>query len=198
MIRKIVFVLVAVFISTLVSAQDYKSEIKKDYKTYTDLLAKQEFSKAFEFITPDFFTYVPKEDLLNYYKQTYSNTEIAYSVDNYTIITTGKLNTIKGKSYVLLNTSAMVTIKVLGKQGEAQAKKEERAFQIKLIMEQLPGTKKVTLNETTYTITAIQQKKVYAISENGKTNWKFLDLEKDSVEIYSQILPEALVKELSK
>jgi hypothetical protein len=102
------------------------------------------------------------------------------------------------KFYVLLNYSSPIKMKFINndEQEESEVEHKLRMNMLKLSMEQTFGSENVTYDEKTEFFDIIAQKQAYAISKNGKSDWKFLVVEKKQKFILDKLLPAQLVEKI--
>lgn len=177
-------------------AQDYKKEIETEFMEYVNLLVDMEFEKSMDYILPEFFEIIPKSQMIVLMEQTFNNPSIEIELKNPRIIKTDDSQKIDGKYYSLLTYSNQMNIKILGDEEETEDDKKVRINLTKVSFENTFGSDHVIYNEETGFFEIQTEKDVYAISDNGEADWKFLTLEKTQKAILEKLLPEKLTKKL--
>lgn len=181
---------------TWLFAQDVKQEIAKEFTAYQDAIAAGAFEEAMEYIAPDFFSIYPREDIVTLMEQSFSNSSITFEIKDLKIENIADSEAIDGKHYALLDYSNVLHMKFYQEENESEEKKKSRIAMTRLSLEQTFGSNNVSYNPTTDFFGVRAAKSVYAISENGKTDWKFLVLEKEQEEILRRLLPHELVNRM--
>lgn len=190
--RKLI-TLVLVLSATWLSAQDVKQHIANEFTAYQDAIAAGDFEVAMEYISPDFFTIYPKESIIELMETTFNNPSITFEIKDLKIENIEDLKEIDGKHYALLNYSNRMLMKFHQEGEENEENKKSRLAMTQLSLEQTFGSNNVQYDPKTDFFGVAAGKSVYAISANGKTDWKFLVLEKDQKEILQRILPRELL-----
>lgn len=191
--------LIALFLllsGTMLFAQDVKQEIAKEFTAYQDAIASGEFETAMEHVTPEFFSIYPKKDIISLMEKTYNNPDITFEIKDMKIENIEDTEEIDGKHYALLSYSNLMNIKFAPTEGESEENKKSRIGMTRISLEQTFGSNNVSYDPSTDFFGVKASKSVYAISENGKTNWKFLVVEKGQEEVLRRLLPQQLVNKM--
>jgi len=183
-------------ICTIGIAQDYKKNIESEFSEYLSSIVDMEFEKSMEYITPEFFEIVPKSQMINLMEQTFNNPSMEFEIKNPKILSVNDSQKIENKFYSLLTYSNQMNMKINNEEEETEDEKKMRINMTKLSFQQTFGAENVKYNEETDFFEIQSQKDVYAISENGKTDWKFLVIEKKQKIILDKILPKELADKI--
>ena len=183
-------------ICTIGIAQDYKKNIESEFSEYLNSIVNMEFEKSMEYITPEFFEIIPKSQLITLMEQTFNNPSMEFEIKNPKILSVNDSQQIENKYYSLLTYSNQMNMKINNEEEETEDEKKMRINMTKLSFEQTFGAENVKYNEETDCFEIQSQKDVYAISENGKTDWKFLVIEKKQKMILNKILPKELADKI--
>lgn len=183
-------------ICTIGNAQDYKKELKKEFNQYLSTIVNMEFEKSMEYITPEFFEIIPKAQMIKAMKMAFNNPGMEFEIKNPKILKVNDKKEIENKYYSLLTYSNQLNMKIKGEEGETKDEKTTRINLTKLSLEKTFGSGKVVYNEKTEFFEIQSQKDVYAISKNGKSDWKFLVIEKKQKMILEKILPKELSEKI--
>ncbi|QDO94571.1 hypothetical protein FNB79_11540 [Formosa sediminum] len=191
-------ILTVLFLSfcTVGFAQDYKKNIESEFNDYLNSIVNMDFEKSMEYITPEFFEIIPKTQLITIMEQTFNNPSMEFEIINPKIISVADAEKIDSKHYAILSYSSEMNIKINSSAEETETQENNRLSLTKASFEQTFGAENVSYNTETgvYNINAV--KDAYAISENGKTDWKFLVIEKSQKIILEKILPKTLIDRL--
>lgn len=177
-------------------AQDYKKNIESEFSAYLNSIVNMEFEKSMEYITPEFFEIVPKSQMIALMEQTFNNPTMEFEILNPKILSVNDFQKIENKYYSLLTYSNQLNIKINSEDQETKDEKEMRINLTKQSFEQTFGAENVKYNEKSDFFEIQSQKDVYAISENGITDWKFLVIEKKQRMILDKILPKELAEKI--
>jgi hypothetical protein len=195
-IKRTLLTILFLTICTIGIAQDYKENIKSEFTEYLNALVNKEFEKSFEYIAPEFFEIVPKSQMIKLMEQTFNNPTMEIEIKNPKILTINDSEIIENKYYSQLTYSNQMNFKMNSEEEETDDEKKMRINLTKLSFEQSFGAENVKYNEKTDFFEIYSEKDVFGISINGKTNWKFLVLDKDSKIILDKILPKVLAEKI--
>lgn len=182
--------------TTLGYAQDIKQTINQEFMAYQDAIINKEFEKSLDYIIPGLFEIYPRQQMLQLMENTFNDPTIKYEIKNTAINQIEDIKEIEGKFYALLTYSNQMNIKYLGDEKDTEEQKKAKAGFIKVSLENTFGSNNVAYNPATEFFEVKAEKNVYAISENGKTDWKFLMIEKEQKVIMDQLLPAELASKI--
>jgi hypothetical protein len=178
------------------SSQDFKKTIEKEFKDYNNLIEKLEFEKSMQYLPQEFIELFSKSQFIKMMNQTYNNPSFKYEIKHLKIDNINDLQKIENKYYTSFNFSGNILIKTNRRINEDDEDFLNRIKKAKLSMEQSLGKDKVNLIDSQTTISINSFKKVIAISNNGKSDWKFLVLGKNQNEIAKKILPKQIIEKI--
>jgi hypothetical protein len=192
-IRSLLFSFVLLHSTAL--CQEYKSAIESRFNEYISALIDKDFRKSMDYISPDFFTIVPKEQIIAMMDQTFNNPEIEIVLKEPKILKIEDSELIEKKYYSLLTYSNKMNMKFLRKDAEAETEEDykSRIGIIQSSFEENFGPGNVRYNEETAFFEINVEKQVYAISADGKTGWQFLVVEKKQKPMLQKLLPKQLL-----
>ncbi|TKC03574.1 hypothetical protein [Pedobacter cryotolerans] len=177
--------------------ENYKENLNKDFIEYNDLILKQEFEKAMNFMLPKFFEIIPKNQMVLLMKQVYNNPDLEFKADKPKDIEYGKLKKIEENYYSKITYSYDIKMKFNNaEESEDEDRRKLNENLIKLALEKTFGSGNLKFNEKTkfYEIHSI--KNAFGISENGTSDWKFVVVEPKQKFILEKILPKELTEKL--
>jgi len=195
-IKKTLLTILFLTICTVGISQDYKKKIESEFTEYLNSIVNMEFEKSMEYITPEFFEIVPKSQMIKLMEQTFNNPAMEIEIKNPKILTVNDSQNIENKYYSLLTYSNQMNMKINGEESETADEKTTRINLTKLSLEQTFGSENVKYNDETGFFEIQSQKEVYAFSENGESDWKFLVIEKKQKMILDKLLPKELAEKI--
>lgn len=173
--------------------QDYKTEIRSDFTAYLDALTKKQFEKSTAYLVPGLFEIIPKAQMIKAMEQAFNNPDMEFELKDSRILSVNDSKLIQQKYYAMMTYSNMMNMRFKAEKGETVQDKKDRIEMLRESMAQTFGEKNVTYNSATDYFEIYSEKEVYAISDNGKTEWKFLVLEKNQKALLEKLLPAELV-----
>lgn len=197
--KKAVFTITLFLVTTISFAQDYKTNIKTEFSEYLHTIINKEFEKSMNYIVPEFFEFFPKSQMIEMMDQLFNNPEMEFELKDAEIKTINDAQKIEDKYYAFLTYSNQMNIKfLLDDEGEEQTADEKKMYNniMMLSFEKTFGEGNVNYDEETEFYEIYVEKDVYAVSVNGKTDWKFLVIEKGQQALLSKILPKELADTL--
>ncbi|PPK95826.1 hypothetical protein LY01_01419 [Nonlabens xylanidelens] len=195
-IQKQLITLLFITVSSIALAQETKNQIQADFTNYLNSIVNMELEKSLDYMPTEFFDIIPKAKMLEVMKQTFNNPDMEIDIKNPTILKIDDAQKIENKYYSLLTYSSQMDMKINGEEHETEEDKKLRISMTKTAFQQSFGAENVVYNDTTGFFEIQSQKDVYGISDNGKTGWKFLVLEKNQKVILEKLLPAQLIQDL--
>ena len=173
--------------TTKLQTEAYKTNIKTDFTEYINLVKNQAFEKSMDYLYEPFFEIMPKEKVIEMLERTFNDTAISISFGASEILNVKNYKKINEEFYSLLSYSSITNMKF-----NTEMKNEFmlHAYQLQF------GKKNVKYNNSTNTYEIYVEKKVYAISDNGKTNWTFLTINKYQKDLLRKLLPKQIVNSI--
>ena len=178
-------------VKTLIENQN---TIRIDFNNYLEAIVSKEFSKSMDYIVPEFFEIFPKEQMIKVMEQTFNNPEMEFELKDPKILEIGKIKEVDDRFYSKLRYSNLMNMKIVSEEEETEEEKKMRNNLMKLSFEQTFGSGNVEYNSETEFFQIYSEKEVIAISDNGKTEWKFLVVEEKQKFILEKIVPEEVLK----
>src|SRR5690554_6720833 len=189
-----------IFVSNLTFGQtneNYQENLNKDFVEYNDLILKQEFEKSMEYMLPDFFEIIPKNQMIMLMKQVYNNPDLEFKMDKPKNITYGEPKKIEEQYYSEITYSYDIQMKF--KNIEESDDEEQNGLTrnlTKLQLEKTFGSGNVKFNKETEFYEIHSVKNAFGISENGTSDWKFVVVEPKQKFILEKILPKELTEKI--
>ncbi|MEO9952976.1 hypothetical protein [Nonlabens sp.] len=195
-IKKKLITLLFIAVSTVTLAQETKNEIQADFTNYLNSIVNMELEKSLDYMPTEFFDIIPKAKMLEVMKQTFNNPDMEIDIKNPTILKIDDAQKIENKYYSLLTYSSQMNMKINGDGQETEEDKKLRISMTKTAFQQSFGAENVAYDDKSGFFEIQSEKDVYGISDNGKTGWKFLVLEKNQKAILEKLLPAQLIENL--
>lgn len=195
-IKKQLVTILFIAISTIAIAQDTKNEIQVDFTNYLNSIVNMELEKSLNYMPDEFFEIIPKVKMLEAMKQAFDNPSMEIEIKNPIILKIDDAQKIENKYYSLLTYSSQMNMKINGEGQETEEDKSMRISLTKTAFQETFGSENVVYDEKSGFFEIQSEKDVYGISQDGKTGWKFLVLEKNQKMILEKLLPAQLIKDL--
>jgi hypothetical protein len=186
-----------VFILILSSCASSKQvQIKEQFSEYLNAYQSEQFEKAADFITEEYFEYFPREMLISSLKKVYTDTEKTEMVnENFRITNISKPTLIDDKYYSLITFSGVKKRRYLNDKRAEESENEflERMYQVEKGMQRAFGENNVKYDvESKYFIIIFEQS-YYGILNENDTKWKFLIVDEGQQKILKQLIPNELL-----
>lgn len=188
------------FVSSLTfgqSDESYKENINKDFIDYNELILRQEFEKSMDYMLPEFFEIIPKNQMVMLMQQIYNNPDLEFKMDKPKDIVYGEPRKIEEKYYSEITYSYNINMKFKSiEEGEDEKQQELTKTLTKLSLEKTFGSGNVKYDDETEFFEIHLIKNAFGISKNGKSDWKFVVVEPKQKFILEKILPKELTEKL--
>lgn len=191
------FAITLILLTHFASAQNSKSVIEARFNEYLTALVSKDFNKAMNYLPDDFFKIVPKNHMIEALEKAFNTPGVEFELRMPKIMAIGDVFQEEKKYYSLLKYSNIMIMKI--RDGEDNLTKEEKENKFNVIQNSLNnsfGAENVKLNEKDDSFEIYSEKDAYAVSNDGKTNWRFLVLEKDQKPILKKLLPAKLYQKI--
>lgn len=192
--------LLLVLISNLTFGQTdekHKENLNKDFIEYNGLILNQDFEKAMNFMLPEFFEIIPKNQMILLMKQVYNNPDLEFKMGKPKDIGYGNPKKIGEKYYSEIIYSYDIEMKFNNlEESEDDEQNELTRNLTKLSLEKTFGSGNVNFNKETEFYEIHSRKNAFGISENGISDWKFVIVEPKQKFILEKILPQELTEKL--
>ncbi len=194
--KKVLFTLLLIIPIFNSYSQNTSNQLKKEFNSYMELCMNEDFEKLMDYVIDDFFTYIPKDQLIAVFKNIYNNPSMKFKLLNPKVLNVGESNLIEEKHYAIIEYS--VTISILFIQESPLSPEELETFNATMLstFRTQYGADNVKLDTKTQTFLINTQQKVACKSDNGNDHWKFITLEKNTLQILNKFLPESIVKQI--
>lgn len=179
--------------------ETFKENLNKDFIEYNDLILNQEFEKSMDYMLPEFFEIIPKNQMILLMQQIYNNPDLEFQADKPKDIVYGELNKIEERYYSEITYSYDIKMKFKNlEESEDEEQNDLNKNLLKLTLEKTFGSGNVIFNQETefYEIHSI--KNAFGVSQNGMTDWKFVVIEPKQKFILEKILPKELTEKIIK
>lgn len=177
--------------------ETFKENLNKDFIEYNDFILNQEFEKSMDYMLPEFFEIIPKNQMILLMQQIYNNPDLEFQADKPKDIVYGELNKIEERYYSEITYSYDIKMKFKNlEESEDEEQNDLKKNLLKLTLEKTFGSGNVIFNQETefYEIHSI--KNAFGVSQNGMTDWKFVVIEPKQKFILEKILPKELTEKI--
>ena len=176
-------------------AQDYKTDIETEFMNYLQTIIDRDFEKSMDYLTEDFFTLVPREQMIGAMEQIFNNPAVEFSLKDPKVIGVEDRQVIDNKQYALLTYSNVLFMKfVMEEAPESEEDAQLMSSYMKASLESTFGEGNVKYDAETEFFEIYSEKKVCAISSTEKDEWKFLVLENAQKPMLAKLLPKEIME----
>lgn len=182
-------------LSSLLSAQDYQKNIQSDFNDYWSLLADGNYEQAVDYLPPEFLELASREMTVEVMRSTFESPLFDIKIGQAELVTIPKPQKLEGKYYALVDHMSPVKMRLKKDDNLSEDNYNLQKEFFQKVFEQQFGPEQLSYDEETDFFTIRASKQLYAISENGQTDWKFIILLEEGGEYLQQFLPEALWQE---
>jgi hypothetical protein len=185
--------------SIVAFGQEYKKAIEQQFLDYNNLIINKEFEKSMTFVPDEVFEIIPREQMIIVMEKTFNNPGFEFELKTPKIKEISRARKIDGKFYSFLTYSSLIEMKFLNDEQEEETENEQklRVNMIKLSLEESFGSENVKYDEVEDVFEVNAQKQAYAISNNGKEDWKFLVIDTKQKFLLDKLLPKKLADKIN-
>lgn len=175
-----------------------QQSIKSDFISYLDAIISKDFDKSMDYIIPEFFDLIPKSMMIDIMEETFNNPEMEFDLKEPKIMYLGKIKNVEGRYYSKLKYSNLMDVKFIDDEEEEETTEvegeEEMLHSLMMLsFEKTFGKGNVTYDETNNIYKILSKKDVIAISDNGKSDWKFLVIEEAQRFLLEELVPKQVI-----
>ena len=185
--NRIILVFLLTSASFAVTGQTYKDEVRSRFTEYITFLTNKQYAKAIEYMNPEIFNMIPKEQMSQVLEMTFNNPDFDFQLGKWAIVSMNDKKTIKGQDYVKLAYSNELRMRFHAKDGKlpdtATAKKN---------LAGMFGQGNVKYDAKTQFYTIQATKNVVANAASGK-KWTFIVIEERQKPLLEQFIPKELL-----
>lgn len=204
LLKKQLVTLCLLCISVVSYSQDYKTEIKTQFNDYLDAITSMDFNKSMDYVSEDLFKIIPRDQMVRVMEQTFNTPGIEFKLEDAKIHEVNDAEKIEGKFYAMLQYSNVMFMKINTEDDENEEETEEEKAEsqelqlslTKMALQQTFVENNVKYDEKTQFFEIYAEKQAYAISPNGKDNWKFIVVEKNQKAFLERLLPKVLTDKI--
>lgn len=175
-----------------------QENVKTDFISYINHLVNMEFEESVEYLYPEIFTLVPKEQMISTMEQTFNNPEIMISLSDPEIHQVDEIREVDSAYYCKIKYSHKMNM--IFAEDTANTK-EDIALRDEMTLANLKsgfGEENVTYDSTNSSFDILSIKDSYAKSVNGTSDWKFIDIDKNQLMLLNALLPKKIVDEITE
>lgn len=193
--KKNTIILLFLFLTSIINAQDSAiKSIKTDFLAYNKKLKNKDLENALDYVLPEFFTYFPKEKLLQKMKLLMQDESMKYVLNDPIINEIKPITKSNSKYYSLIDYNGDFAIQF--KQSLNLSKEEWQKFKAYYLQNfnKTFGKENVSFNDNTKFFKIKSKNYILAVSTNGKDHWKFLQIDPNLGDIYTKIIPKDILE----
>ncbi|MBB6609866.1 hypothetical protein H7F15_02345 [Pontibacter sp. Tf4] len=183
------------FVSSFAFAQDNKKAVEARLTEYLNYMISKDFNKAMDYAPDELFEIVPRSQMVMAMEKVFSDPSMEFNITEPKILHAGDTEKIDDKHYMLLKYSNVLKMKFNNADVKTETEDEQK-FRInlmKLSFEKMFGEGNVKYDEKTEFYDIYAEKDVYAVSKDGKTDWRFVVVDKDQKVMLGKLLPKQLI-----
>ena len=179
------------------TSKNYYENLNRDFVEYNDLILSQEFEKSMDYMLPEFFEIIPKNQMVLLMKQVYNNPDLEFKMDKPKNISYGEPRKIEEKYYSEIAYTYLIKMRFKNIEDSEDKEQDKLTRNLtKLRLEQTFGSGNVKFNQETEFYEINSTKNAFGISENGTSDWKFVVIEPKQKFTLEKILPKELTENL--
>lgn len=185
------------FLSPALFAQHYKKAIEDQFLTYTNFIIKQDFKSAADYIIEDFFTIIPKEQMILAMETVLKTPGMDYAIDSAHVLRISDTTQISDKQYAKIKYSNIIRMRFDGDSTHSPTGLDTINTENELLTLSLQskfGEENVRYDTATHYYHIYSEKDVIAMSKDMQ-NWKFIVLEQDKMPFLKKFIPQELLKD---
>lgn len=171
------------------SSEGYKQEIENRLLAYIDHTNKSEWDAMLDMVYPKVFETISRAEMVSTFEGMESQ-GMTILTENPKILEYSEVQTVENEEFVFVDYAADLTVKLEGEQFQDEAIQE--MFRAQLEQAYGPGT--VTASEAGNEMYVKAEKMLFAISESGKNDWKFLENNGPDVSLLEGYLPAEVIE----
>ncbi|MCB0701451.1 MAG: hypothetical protein R2863_05420 [Candidatus Kapaibacterium sp.] len=196
-IKNALYLILLVVTSTTLLSETPQENVRKDFETYLNHLINQEFTESVEYLYPELFAFAPKEQIISTMEQTFNSPEIQISLTSPNILNTGEIRLIDSAYYCKLTYSHQMYMKF---NQDTTLSADDIALRDEMTLANLKSTfgeDNVSYDSVNNSFDILSEKDSYGKSINGKTEWKFVDVDANQIMLLNALLPQKIVDEIT-
>lgn len=195
--KKLLFFITAIIIS-FTSLESKQEEIQSDFEDYLELIQTQQFDKAMDYMYPEFFDIMNREMMVSLMEQTFNTPELTISLSPPRIDSIGRVEYIDSLYFAPINYTHFMTMKFNPQEGETEEDIKMRDEFAVVSLKMKFGDENVDYDSISKDLHITSNKIVYARSENGESDWKFIEIDTESMYMIKSILPEEIYNRVNQ
>ena len=192
----IIYFTVLLISSLVLFAQ--QEQIQSDFEDYLELIQTQQFDKAMDYMYPEFFDIMNREMMVSLMEQTFNTPELTISLSPPRIDSIGRVEYIDSLYFAPINYTHFMTMKFNPQEGETEEDIKMRDEFAVVSLKMKFGDENVDYDSISKELHITSNKIVYARSENGESDWKFIEIDTESMYMIKAILPEEIYNRVNQ
>jgi hypothetical protein len=197
--RLLLIALLILIGNSYLTAQSPEDNIKSDFSTYLNHLINHEFTESVDYLYPELFEFVPKEQMISTMEETFNNPEVIISLSKPNILNIGEVRYIDSLYFCKIVYSHKMNMR-FDNSIDTSITQQDIELRNNLTLSGLESTfgkENVIYDANNSSFEILSTKDSYAKSFDGVTDWKFIDIEKDNLMLLNLLLPPKIVEEIT-
>lgn len=195
--KKLILVFLIVLIS-LINSFSQQEEIQSDFEDYLELIQTQQFDKAMDYMYPEFFDIMKRDMMVSLMEQTFNTPELTISLSPPRIDSIGRVEYIDSLYFAPINYTHFMTMKFNPQEGETEEDIKMRDEFAVVSLKMKFGDENVEYDSISKELHITSNKIVYARSDDGESDWKFIEIDTESMYMIKAILPEEIYNRVNQ
>ncbi|MGB3466659.1 MAG: hypothetical protein WBA74_15365 [Cyclobacteriaceae bacterium] len=179
-----------------VVAQSAKENIREGFIAQATAMKDKDFEKSIEYTADELFNLVPKEQMLTVITATFNNPNLEIVSTVPKIVSIADVEKINEKYYAIIVSEGIQKMRMYGDDMIALGLDNATVASMKSSFDASFGEENVKFDDETKFFEVFVKQKAVAISKDGKTDWKYLTIEKSLYPMLAQLLPEEVIKKV--
>lgn len=188
--------IITLLFTTLIAQQE--EQIQSDFEDYLELIQTQQFDKAMDYMYPEFFDIMNREMMVSLMEQTFNTPELTISLSPPRIDSIGRVEYIDSLYFAPINYTHFMTMKFNPQEGETKEDIKMRDEFAVVSLKMKFGDENVDYDSISKELHITSNKIVYARSVDGESDWKFIEIDKESMYMIKAILPEEIYNRVNQ
>lgn len=175
--------------SSTATKGNYKEAIETRLLSYFNLTNNSEWNEMLDMVYPKVFVRIPRQDMLNQF-QGMEQSGMFLQTDNVKVQKVSEVFTVNEEDFVFVDYYSDLTMSLQGERFQ------DPAVQARFIEElgKFYGFENVTKNADGTEIYVKANRVIFAVSEAGKNDWKFVENNTPDMTILEGILPTEIIE----
>ena len=184
-----------VFSLTVSIAQNASSEIEKTFTQMNQALVDKDFEGMMEYMAEELFEAVPKQQMIDVLGMMMNNPQLEFVLTVPEVLSVGAVEEVEGKHYAIVESKGQQKMRFFDESGNPMKMGDSpMVAQTYEQMKAQAGEENIQYDEESGFFIITSNQKSIAISEDGSSNWKFLQTDANMKAIVANIVPAKILE----